>query len=130
MTIKTPPNGILPVLRKVKDTYCIWFSYYQILPKSHRYSLGVKIDNLFIELIEAISVAGFLKPEEKQPWVRLAIRKSDTLKVLLMILWESKSIDDKKYINLSEKIDNFGRDLGGWSGKLIKENSPVRAGEK
>ena len=43
---------------------------------------------LFIELIEATSSAVFLSREEKAPWIRLAIRKLDTTKVLLMILWE------------------------------------------
>jgi len=108
----------------------LWYNYYTILPKTHRHSLGVKIDKLFIEIIEAVSVAGFLGKEEKLPWIRLAIRKTDTLKVLLMVLWETKSLDDKKYIALSIKIENFGRDLGGWNGQLLKQNSPTEAREK
>jgi len=84
--------------------------------------VGGKIDSLFVEIIEEVSVAGFLPREEKLPWVRLAIQKTDTLKVLLMILWETKSLDDKKYINLSLKIEEIGRMLGGWNGQL-KQNS-------
>ena len=61
--------------------------------------------------------------------MRIAIRKTDTLKILLMVLWETKSLDDKKYIALSVKIDEIGRMLGGWSGQLTKQNSPVK-GEK
>jgi len=80
---------------------------------------------MFVEIIEAISVASFLSKEEKQPWVRLAIRKVDTLKILLMVLWEIKSLDDKKYIALSLQIDEIGRMLGGWNGQLLKQNSLV-----
>jgi len=123
--MKTPPATLLPVLEKVKLAYFLWYSYYQILPKVHRYSLGAKIDKLFVDIIEAVSTAGFLPKEKKLPWVKLAIRKTDTLKVLLMVLWEMKSLDNKKFIALSEKIENFGRDLGGWHNKLVKENSPV-----
>jgi len=65
-----------------------------------------------------------LSREEKHPYVRLAIRKSDALKILLMVLWETKSLDDKKYIALSVKLDEVGRNLGGWSGQLMKQNSP------
>lgn len=119
----------MPVLSKVKDTYILWYSYYKILPKTHRYSLGVKVDKLFVEIIEAISVAGFLGKEEKQPWVRLAIRKSDTLKVLLQVLWETKSLDNKKYIALSEKLEEIGKMLGGWNGQLTK-TLPPKTGEK
>jgi len=114
----------LPVLAKVKSAYLIWIGFYNILPKIHKYSLGQKIDTLFIEIIEAISIASFLSREEKHPWVRLAIRKTDTLKILLMVLWEAKSLDNKKYIALSLKIEEIGRMLGGWSGQLTKQNSP------
>ena len=98
----------------------LWYGYYQILPKTHRHSLGVRIDSLFVEIMEGVAVAGFLPKEEKQPWVRLAIRKTDTLKVLLMVLWETKSLEDKKYISLSLKIETFGRMLGGWYGQITK----------
>lgn len=115
---------LLPVLQKLKTVYILWYSYYQLLPKAHRYSLGTRIDTLFIEIMETISLAGFLPKGEKQPYVRLSIRKVDTLKILLMILWETKSIDNKKYIALSIPLDEVGRMLGGWNGQLIKQNSP------
>jgi len=113
------------VLQRLKTVYILWYGYYQIIPKEHRYSLGVRIDTLFIEIMEAISLAGFLPKGEKQLYVRLSIRKVDTLKILLMILWETKSIDNKKYIILSVPLDEVGRMLGGWNGQLTKQNSPA-----
>lgn len=92
--------------------------------------MGEKIDKIFVDVLEAVITANFLNPIEKLTYVRLAIRKLDTLKVFLMILWETKSLDDKKYIALSEKLNEVGKNLGGWYGKLIKENSPVKLGEK
>jgi hypothetical protein len=126
----TPPPRLLPLLQKVKTTYILWFGYYQNIPKLHRHSLGGRIDSLFVELIESISVASFLQKEEKLTWVRIAIRKIDTIKVLFMVLWESKSIDSKKYIALSLQIEEIGKMLGGWIGQIIKQNSPKKLGEK
>ena len=75
--------------------------------------------------------ASFLNKNEKQPYVRVGIRKIDTLKILLMILWESKSLNHKKYIALSLKIEEIGKMLGGWNGQLTKQNSPNnKSGEK
>jgi len=91
------------------------------MPKTHRYSLGEKIDKLFIDTIEAIVTASFLSLKEKEPFVRFAIRKLDTLKVFLMMLWEAKSLDSKKYVALSLKLDEVGKNLGGWRGKLLKD---------
>lgn len=122
----TPQQKLLPLLQKLKEVYLLWFNYYQILPKVHRYSLGQKIDGLFVEIIEAIAVASFLPKEEKQPWVRLAIRKTDTLKVLLMVLWETKSLDNKKYVAISIKMDEIGKMLGGWRGQISKTLQQVQ----
>jgi hypothetical protein len=108
----------------------LWYKFYLDLPKTHRHSLGQRIDTLFVEVIEAISAASFLSPKEKHPYVRLAIKKADTLRVLLLVLWETKSLDDKKYIALSVKLDEVGKMLGGWNGQLTKQNSPAKAGEK
>lgn len=121
---------MLPILEKVKNIYLLWYGYYQILPKTHRHSLGQRIDSTFVEVMEALSVANFLPQAEKQPHVRLSIRKVDTLKVLLMILWETKSLDDKKYIALSLKMEEAGKMLGGWRGQLLKQNSSNKLGEK
>jgi len=111
----------------------LWYAYYQILPKTHRYTLGKKLDETFLAILEAISVAAFLTPQEKAPYIKFTTKKMDLLKIFLMLLWETKSIDDKKYIGLSEKLDEIGRNLGGWLGKIssAKENSPSEArGEK
>lgn len=63
--------------------------------------------------------------------MRLAIRKLDTLKILLLILWETKSLDTKKYAALSIPLEEIGRMLGGWNGQLVKQNStPLARGEK
>lgn len=86
---------------------------------------------LLIEMIEAVAQASFLSKDEKRPYVRIAIRKIDTVKVLLLILWESKLIDNKKYIAISSPFDEVGRMLGGWNGQLTKQNSPTtKVGEK
>lgn len=76
-----------------------------------------------MEIIDAIVTANFLTQKEKIPFVRFAIRRLDVLKVFLMMLWETKSLDNKKYIALSERLNEVGRNLGGWYGKLTKENS-------
>jgi len=105
----------------------MWFGYFQKLPKIHRYTLGLRIDNLFVEIIENLSAASFSKSLGKQDFINSAIRKSDTLKVLMMVLWETKSIDDKKYILLSKELDEMGKMLGGWISHLQKQNSPGKS---
>ena len=117
-------------MEKIKSVYLIWHGYHLILPQVHRYTLGNRIDKLFIEIIEQISIAIFVARERRLSHVETALQKLDTQKLLLLILWESKSINNKKYIILSETIEEIGRMLGGWYGQLVKQNSPAKAGEK
>ncbi len=76
---------------------------------------------MFIELIESLAVATFLLKDEKLPFIRIGIRKLDTINILILILFETKSIDTKKFIELSEKLNEIGKMLGGWYGQLLKQ---------
>ncbi|HEV3245395.1 MAG TPA: four helix bundle protein [Candidatus Paceibacterota bacterium] len=125
-----PPPRLLPLLQKVKSAYLMWYGYYQALPKAHRHSLGQRVDTLLVEIMETIASASFLARDEKRPYVRLAIRKTDTLKVLLMVLWETKSLDNKKYAALSLRVEEIGKMLGGWNGQLTKLDPAKKRGEK
>lgn len=115
----------------MKQAYLVWFEYYPTIPKIHRYTLASRIDGVLIEAIEMTSTAGFTPKTEKLPYLRVAIRKLDTVKILLLVLWETKSLDNKKYIALSEKLSGAGKDLGAWHGSLVaKQNSPSQRREE
>jgi len=80
--------------------------------------------------MEMVSAAAFLPKQEKLPYLRIAIRKFDTIKLLLLVLWESKSLDNKKYAALSAPVDEIGKMLGGWQGQIMKNSTPPKRGEK
>jgi hypothetical protein len=88
--------------------------------------LALKIDTLFVELIEMTASAAFLTKGNKIPYLRTAIRKLDTLKIMLLVLWEVHSIDNKKYELLSLPLEAVGKMLGGWLGQTEKQNSPSK----
>ena len=111
------------MLERLKSLYSAWLPIYKLIPKNHQYSFGLKIDSLLIEVIEAVSAAVFLIKQDKLPFLKLAIRKLDTIKILLLVGWENKFIMNTKYADLSLKLDKIGKMLGGWKGKLEKENS-------
>ncbi|MDQ3014932.1 MAG: four helix bundle protein [bacterium] len=110
------------------SAYEIWQEYAKSFPKTSRYSLGIRIDNLFFEVIESTSTAGFSVRSEKLPYVKRAITKLDTLKFFLQFAWQLHALDNKKYITLSESLSEVGRMLGGWHGQLMKQNSPTSGG--
>lgn len=86
-----------------------------------RYSLGEKIDSLFIELSEIILVAGYTARGQKMPLLQKASIKLDVLKFFLQVAWELKSIENKTFADLTMQLAEVGKMLGGWQRQLIKE---------
>lgn len=92
----------------------LWHSFLNQLPRLTRYSLGVKIDNLFTETLELILLAKYANKDNKLNLINKAVVKFDSLKFFLQILWQSKSLDNKKYLLLSENLAEIGKIIGGW----------------
>ena len=113
----------LSVLQKLNQSYKAWQEFLPNFPKTSRYTLGGKIDTLFLGTIENIFIASYLPVKEKMPWVTKASVKLDLLKFFLRIAWEIKALDNKKFIALSEKLNEIGKMLGGWQKHLQKETS-------
>jgi len=83
-------------------------------PKHSKHTLGKKIDYLFLETIEFVVKANYSDRIEKLIFLNRASTKLDLLKFFLQLSWETKSLDNKKYILLSEKLNEIGKMLGGW----------------
>lgn len=94
--------------------YKVWHEYLPKFSKDHRYTLGFKIDSLFIEIIEVVYEAQYTSFRQKQTHLVKASSRFDILKFFLQILWEIDGIDNKKFIHLSSQIDEIGKMLGGW----------------
>ena len=65
-------------------------------------------------MVELIIKASYSSKAEKLISLTNSSFKLDLLKFFLQIAWDVKSLDNKKYILLSEKLDEIGRMLGGW----------------
>lgn len=112
--MRPPPTNTLPIIQKLIGVYKIWHEYLPNFSKDHRYTLGFKIDSLFVGIIEDLYQAQFEKEYRKYFNINNASLKLDKLKFFLQILWEIKGIDDKKYIHLSNHLNEVGKMLGGW----------------
>lgn len=114
---------LLPVLEKTKTTYILWFNYREYFPKKSRYTLGDKIDRLFLTLLDLINLASYQKPEDKIITLTKSILTLDSLKFFLQLSFETKLLDTEKYITLSEHLQELGRMLGGWRKGLETKNT-------
>lgn len=94
--------------------YKLWHIFRNNISKQVRFTLGAKIDILFLDTLELLFTASYLGKNEKLPILQKAQSKLDLLKFFLQIAWELKALDGKKYILLSEHLIEIGKMLGGW----------------
>lgn len=115
-----PPHRNLPIIQHLLKAYQNWYSFLPHFPKTSRYTLGEKIDSLFIDILELVFSATYLSREQKLPFVQKAINKLNLINFFLQIAWEIKSLDNKRYIALSEHLAEIGKMLGGWNRQISK----------
>ncbi|MFZ1654896.1 MAG: four helix bundle protein [Candidatus Moraniibacteriota bacterium] len=122
----TPPPNLLqpkliPVVLKLKDAYGIWQEYLVHFPKARRFTIGSKIDDIFLLTIEYCFLASYSQTTEKQLLINRAISRVDLLKLLLQLAWDTRALDNGKYAYLAEQLGEIGRMLGGWRRQLINK---------
>ena len=105
---------MVPVLQKTVDTYKFWQNGYALFPRQLKFSLGMKIDSLFTQVIESLLLARYASQESKLPALRETSAKLDLLKFFLQVAWEMKCLDNKKYGDLSALLNEIGRMVGAW----------------
>lgn len=123
-----PPNGNLsttnlPILQKILDTYKAWYIALPHTPRLTRHTLGEKISQYFIDLIELIFTAAFASRDQKSTLIQKASIKLDTLKFFLQIALDLKAIDSKQFASISSPLVEAGKMLGGWYKQQLSKNT-------
>ena len=121
---QAPPQPIL--IYKAKEAYQYWQVLHRNFPKSERFSLGQKISQTFIEVLELNFNASYLAPEQKIILLTKASSRLDVLKFFIQLAWGGKLMPTEKYIKLSKKLEEIGRMLGGWRRGLLQKKTPAR----
>ncbi|MDO8505281.1 MAG: four helix bundle protein, partial [bacterium] len=98
----------------LKDCYLMWHGFLPALPRLTRYTLAIKVDNLFTDLIAITLTAQYAKREQKQGLLLQMSERLDYLKYFITILWEAKGMETSQYSQISQKLFSAGNMLGKW----------------
>jgi len=112
--IPPPQTFGLKLIGELVAIYKFWHGFFPHFPKDSRHTLGAKIDFSLLDATELIIRASYSNKVEKLISLKRASFKIDLLKFFLQVAWEIKSLDNKRYIFLSEKVNDAGKMLGGW----------------
>lgn len=107
-------NLDIPVFQKTYDLYKSFYSLVLDFPKKDRYTIGQRIENTILGILENIIAASQLSKLEKVPTLQKASIKLDVLKILIRCCKDLKIIDNKKYLTFESQVIEIGKMLGGW----------------
>ena len=110
-----PPSSVeVSLVQKVLDFYKVCHDSVKLFPKLERYSLGQKIENTILEILELTLQAAYQPKYRKIETIRKASDKTDLLKYLLRLAYNVEAVNLKKYLLLEEKAIELGKMFGGW----------------
>ena len=105
----------------------MWIGITPHIEKGRRYTLGTRIENKFLDLLELSYLAYFTEKDKKIQKVSDCILALDTLKFLVHVAWESKAISNKHAESIAPKLDEIGKMFGGWKKNLESGEKKNRA---
>ena len=123
-TTTPPPRGLPGVILKQKDAYQLWLRLHRDFPKVERLGIGQKIEQLFLNILELTFISTYLPIDQKIILLTKTISKLDVLKFFVQLAWENKLFSTEKYVELSERLLEIGRMLGGWK-KGLQTKTPT-----
>ncbi len=84
-------------------------------PKSEKHSLGHQCQSYLLAAMEYVLAAGALpKTDAKLERLRQASAKLDILRLLIRLAKDTKCISNGAYLEISSKLIEAGKMLGGW----------------
>lgn len=86
--------------------------------KSARYTIGERIENKLLDLLELSYITYFTEKDKKLEKISECILITDSLKFLISVAWEGKLISNKNCEDMALKFEEIGKMLGGWKNSL------------
>lgn len=102
----------IPIFIKLYDFYKNLTPVIIFFPKTKRYTLGQKLDNTTLDILELLFSVPSAK--DKVEILQQISIKVDLVKVLLRLAKDSQAMQNNKYLSLEAMLAEIGRMLGGW----------------
>jgi len=117
----------ISILERIKEAYFVWLNIVPHMSKNSRYTIGERIENKFLDLLELTYAIYFTSRENKISNIPKCILLLDALKFLISVAWAGKLISHKQCEEIALKLDEIGKIFGGWLNSLNNPEKKNRA---
>lgn len=128
--INVERNADLLILQDAIAAYKLWHAWLNHLPKISRFTIGKRIDDLFVTLMAWLHQVAYAPKASKVEMIKRAIHDNDLLKFFLKLIWEMGIMDNNKFEILALKLEEIGRLSYRWMVNLEKTPPPEATAQK
>ncbi|MDD3774043.1 MAG: diversity-generating retroelement protein Avd [Patescibacteria group bacterium] len=104
----------ISIIHKAYDFYLALNKVINTIPKKDRFTIGVKIEKMSLDLIINFYQANHHNGRKRLEILDKADLKLKVLNMLVRALHDLEDINNKKYLRLEARLKEIGRMLGGW----------------
>ncbi len=101
-----------PVISKVHDLMLWLMNQIPKFPRSHRFVLGDRIENMSLDVLELLIEGAYSR--DKKGLLKRASIQLEKLRYLIRISKDLNFLSLKQYEFVAAQIDEIGRMVGGW----------------
>ncbi|MCH9699358.1 MAG: diversity-generating retroelement protein Avd [Gammaproteobacteria bacterium] len=83
-------------------------------PRTRRFSLGEKLENTLLEVLERLVEAAYARANQKTSALMTSNLRLEVARHLWRLCYELRIISIKRYKHGAELINDLGRQIGGW----------------
>lgn len=94
------------------------------MPRTERFGIGLKVDTLFLDLLELLRKATYAPTQQKIAILEDCLNKTDSLRFFIQIMWETRLMANTQFASLGNEIENIGKMIGGWRKGLLTKLPP------
>ena len=102
----------LLVIKRAYDFAKWLFGHTGKFPKSHRFSLAVRLETAILDFIEHATVANVRR--DKLPLLKQADEALSRLRILFRFSYDMRFVNTNSYECGSSQLNELGKLLGGW----------------
>ena len=106
------PVDVPPVISKVYDLILWLLNRIAKFPRSHRFVLGDRMENIALEVLELLIEAAYTR--DKAAPLKRANIQLEKLRYLIRIAKDLGFLSPRQYQFVSGQMDEVGRMVGGW----------------
>ena len=104
----------IPLFHKLYDFYKLLDSHYDKIPKTKRYTLWKRCENVTLSILTQLIRTGPLQGEVRVQALQAMSHEVDLLKVLIRLAQDTHTVTPKQYMVMQTSLQEIGKMIGGW----------------